>query len=124
MEKRQSYYLQTQTSLCYEIQTEDFYKDIKPDIKSMFDTSNCSKDDKSAIEKGVNTKVIGMFKDEAGGQQITEFVGLRAKLYSYVMDNVKEENKCKRITKAVTKKSISFDNYKYCLFNQQLQLGR
>ena len=26
-----------------------------------------------------------MFKDEAGGKQIVEFVGLRAKLYSYKM---------------------------------------
>ena len=25
----------------------------------------------------------GMFKDEAGGKQIVEFVGLRDKLYSY-----------------------------------------
>ena len=30
-------------------------------------------------------KVIGMFKDEACGKQIEEFVGLRAKLYSYKM---------------------------------------
>lgn len=44
----------------------------------MFDTSNYSKDHKLGIETGVNKKVIGMFKDEAGGQQITEFVGLRA----------------------------------------------
>ena len=26
-----------------------------------------------------------MFKDEAGGKQIVEFVGLRAKIYSYKM---------------------------------------
>lgn len=54
-------------SLCYEIETKDFYKDITPDVKSMFDTSNYPKDHKSDIETGVNKKVIGMFKDEAGG---------------------------------------------------------
>ena len=27
-------------SLMYEIQTEDFYKDISPDVRTMFDTSN------------------------------------------------------------------------------------
>ena len=27
--------------------------------------------------------MLGMFQDEAGGKQIVEFVGLRAKLYSY-----------------------------------------
>ena len=29
--------------------------------------------------------MLGMFKDEAGGKQIVEFVGLRAKLYFYKM---------------------------------------
>ena len=34
-----------------------------------------------------------MFKDEAGGKQIVEFVGLRAKLYSYKMlDGSEEKN--------------------------------
>ena len=37
----------------------------------------------SGIKKGLNSKVLGMFKDEAGEKQIVEFVGLRAKLYSY-----------------------------------------
>ena len=31
-------------SLAYEIETEDFYKDISPDVRKMFDTSNFSKD--------------------------------------------------------------------------------
>ena len=29
--------------------------------------------------------MLGMFKDESGGKQIVEFVGLRDKLYSYKM---------------------------------------
>ena len=34
-----------------------------------------------------------MFKDEAGGKQIVEFVGLRAKLYSYkLLDGSKDKN--------------------------------
>ena len=61
-------------------------------------------------------------KDEAGGQQIAEFVGLRAKLYSYRMDEGKEEKKCKGIKKALVKKCISFDDYKDCLFNQKPQM--
>ncbi|XP_020912011.1 uncharacterized protein LOC110249773 [Exaiptasia diaphana] len=80
-------------SLAYEIETEDFYKDISKDIQAKFDTSNFPKDHPSGIEVGVNKKVIGKFKDEAGGQQLTEFVGLRAKLYSYKMDE-DEENEC------------------------------
>jgi len=111
-------------SLAYEIETEDFYKDISKDVKSLFDTSNYPKDHPSCIETGVNKKIIGMFKDEAGGQQITEFVGLRAKLYSYRMDEGKEEKKCKGVKKAVVKKCISFDNYKDCLFNKQPQMRK
>ena len=67
-------------SLMYEIETLDFYRDISPEVKAKFDTSNYSKDHSSGIETGVNKKVLGMLKDEAGGEQITEFVGLRAKL--------------------------------------------
>ena len=36
-----------------------------------------------------------MFKDEAGGKQIVEFVGLRAKLYFYKMLDGSEDKKCK-----------------------------
>ena len=47
-------------SLMYERQTEDFYKDISPDVSEMFDTSNFPKDRPSGIEVGVNKKVIGI----------------------------------------------------------------
>ncbi|KAK3732349.1 hypothetical protein QZH41_000534 [Actinostola sp. cb2023] len=78
----------------YEIKTDDFYADIEKDIDEWFDTSDYSKDH-SGIKKWTNKKVIGMFKDETAAEgEITEFVGLRAKLYSYrTMD--KEEKKCK-----------------------------
>ena len=51
-----------------------------------------------------------MFKDEAGGKQIVEFVDLKAKLYSYKMLDGSEDKKCKGVTKNVTKKSIEFDD--------------
>ncbi|PFX22887.1 hypothetical protein AWC38_SpisGene12595 [Stylophora pistillata] len=90
-------------SLCYEIQTDDFYQDIKSDVHNLFDTSNIPKDHPSGIPSGVNKKVIGMFKDEAGGKIIEEFVGLRAKLYCYKMfEDGKEEKKCKGVKKNVT----------------------
>lgn len=34
----------------------------------------------------MNKKVIGKFKDEAMGKQVIEFVGLRPKMYSMVLD--------------------------------------
>ena len=70
-------------SLCYEIEAEDFYKDISKDVDQKLDTSNFEKDHISGIASAKNKKVIGMMKDEAGGKIIKEFVGLRAKLYSY-----------------------------------------
>ena len=106
-------------SLAYEIQTEDFYRDISSDVELRFDTSNYPKDHPSGILTGVNKKVIGMFKDEASGKQIAEFVGLRAKLYSYRVEDSYEEKKCKGVKKAVIKKTITFNDYKDCLFNNK-----
>ena len=111
-------------SLCYEIQTEDFYKDISGDVEKGFDTSNFPKDHPSGIPVGKNKKVPGMMKDEAGGRIIEEFVGLRAKLYSYKMFKGKEEKKCKGIKKSVVRKDISHEDYKECLFSKKPQMRK
>ncbi|XP_022784021.1 uncharacterized protein LOC111324675 [Stylophora pistillata] len=112
-------------SLCYEIQTEDFYKDIIDDVDRLFDTSNISEGHSSGIPTGVNKKVIGMFKDEAGGKIIEEFVGLRAKLYSYRMfDDGEEVKKCKGMKEGVVDRTINFDDYKKCLFSGVKQLRK
>ena len=47
------------------------------------DASECHKNHPSGIKTGINKKVLGMFKDEAAGKHIDEFVGLRAKSYLY-----------------------------------------
>ena len=111
-------------SFLYEIQTKDFYKDISGDVKDRFDTSDYPEGHPSGIPTGVNKKVLGMFKDEAAGKNITEFVGLRAKLYSYKMEEGKENKKCKGIKKAVVEKSISHKDYKTCLETGKEQLRR
>ena len=103
-------------SLMYEIQTEDFYKDISADVKDRFDMSDYPPNHSSGIPTGSNKKVLGMFKDEAGGKIIDEFVGLRAKLYSYKMLEGKESEKCKGVKKSVVKEGITHENYKNCLF--------
>ena len=102
-------------SLCYKIETEDFFEDISADVEKGFDTSNFPKDHPSGIQ-GKDKTIPGMMKDEAGGKIIEEFVGLRAKLYSYKMFKGKEEKKCKGIKKCVVKNKISFENFKECLF--------
>ena len=111
-------------SFLYEIQTEDFYKDISGDVKDRFDTSDYPEGHPSGIPTGVNKKVLGMFKDEAAGKIIKEFVGLRAKLYSYKMDEGKENKRCKGIKKAVVEKSIRHEDYKTCLETGKEQLRK
>ena len=111
-------------SFLYEIQTEDFYKDISGDVKNRFDTSDYPEGHPSGIPTGVNKKVLGMFKDEAAGKIIKEFVGLRAKLYSYKMEEGKENKRCKGIKKAVVEKSIRHEDYKTCLETGKEQLRR
>ena len=108
-------------SLCYEIKTQDFYKDISNDVTKRFDTSNYDENHPSEIPTGINERVIGMMKDEAGGKQITEFVGLRCKLYAYKMDCGKEEKKCKGVKKGVVKKGVTLEDYKNCLFTKEDQ---
>ena len=111
-------------SFLYEIQTEDFYKDISGDVKDKFDTSDYPENHPSGIPTGINKKVLGMFKDEVAGKNIKEFVGLRAKLYSFKTEEGKENKKCKGIKKAVVAKSIRHENYKTCLQTGKEQLRR
>ena len=102
-------------SLMYEIETEDFYKDISGDVKDKFDTSDYPENHPSVIPTGENKKVLGMMKDEVAGKIIKEFVGLRSKLYSFVMDDGGETKKCKGIKKQVVERSIRHEHYKTCL---------
>ena len=109
-------------SLLYEIETEDFYKDISGDVKDRFDTSNYPENHPSGIPTGINNKVVGMFKDEEAGDNMGEFVGLRAKLYSYKMEEGKENKRCKGIKKNVVEKSITHGDYLTCLITGIEQL--
>ena len=111
-------------SLMYEIETEDFYKDISGDVKDRFDTSDYPENHPSGIPTGINKKVLGMMKDEAGGKTIKEFVGLRAKLYSFVMDDGEETKKCKGVKKQVVESKISHEDYKTCLTTGKEQLRK
>ena len=111
-------------SFLYEIQTEDFYKDISKDVKDRFDTSNYPKNHPSGIPTGINEKVLGMMKDEAAGKRIKEFVGLRAKLYSFIMEDGKENKRCKGVKKQVVESSITHEDYKTCLRTGKEQLRK
>ena len=82
-------------SLAYDIMTNDFYKDINPDIEKRFDTSDYQTNHPSGIKARLISKMLEMFKDEAGEKQIVQFVGLRTTLYSYKMLGGSVDIKCK-----------------------------
>ena len=100
------------------IGTQDFYKDIANDVDKWFDTSNYKKDERP-LPIGKNKKVIRMFKDELGGKIMTEFCALRAKAYSYKLDDDTENKKAKGTKKCIVKRELTFKNYVDCLFNDK-----
>ena len=55
-------------SLIYDIETEDFYKDIADDVENRFDTGGYRNDGSRQLPVGKNKKVIGLMKDELGGE--------------------------------------------------------
>ena len=104
-------------SLTYQITTDDIYQDMKAD-EQLYDTSDYPKD--HPLHSTVNKKVIGKFKDETEGVPVSEFVGLRAKMYSIKTENVKKDKKKgKGIKKSVLKKEIRHEDFKDCLFKQK-----
>jgi len=52
-------------SFMYEMETEDFYKDISTDVENWFDISEYSEGHPSGIKTGIS-KVSGVMKDELG----------------------------------------------------------
>ena len=120
LEKLKLCYMDTD-SLVYDIKTEDFYEDIANDVEARFDTSGYSKTEFRPLPIGLNKKVIGLMKDELGGKIITEFVALRPKLCSYKKLGGSEDKKCKGIKKCVVKKTLTFEDYKTCLFNDSTE---
>ena len=101
-------------SLIYEIKTEDVYEDFSSD-KEMFDFSNYST--KSKYYDNSNKIVIGKMKDETGGVAIEEFLGLKPKMYSILVDN-NELKKAKGVNKNVVA-TISHNEYKDVLLNKK-----
>ena len=112
-------YMDTDSTIM-NIKTNDFYKDISDDVDNRFDTSNYEV--KRPLPIGKNIKVIGLMKDELGGEIITEFIALRPKTYSYLTDNDEIDENPKGTKKYIIKKRIKFDDYKKSLLNHKVML--
>ena len=102
-------------SFVVNIKTKDFYKDMSQDVNKRFDSSNYTFD--RPLPTGINKKVIGLMKDEFGGDIITEFVALRPKACLYITNNFIEMKKAKGTKKCVVNKMLRFKDYKKCLFD-------
>ena len=129
-------------SLVYHTKTEDFYADIANDVEERFDTSGYVLDgyyvpgtavrSYRPLPVGKNKKVIGLMKDELEGTIMIEFMSLRSKLYSYKKldgsetlngPHFMEDKKCKVIKKYIVKKTLTFEDYKNCLFKDSTEHG-
>ena len=52
---------------------------------------------------------------------MTEFMSLRPKLYCSKKLDGSEDKKCKGIKKCIVKKTLTFEDYKTCLFNDSTE---
>ena len=118
---------QEKARLCYtdtdnfiiNIRTGDFYDNIAQDINKWSDTSNYDENDKRPLLIGINKKVIGKFKDELGGKIVIGFCALRAKTYTFLLDDDTEKKKAKGTKKCTIKREIMFEHNKDCLLNDK-----
>ena len=74
----------------YEIKTEDVYEDFTKD-KEMLDFSNYSAESKYYDDS--NKLVVGKMKDETDGVALKEFVGVKPKMHSFLVDDNSEHKK-------------------------------
>ena len=114
-------------SFLYKIKTDDIYMDMLNDFQ-MYDFSDYADDHPcfsglppETVEhiKSTNKKTVGKFKDEEKGIAITEFIGIRAKCYSYKRIDGQCRKKLKGIKKSVVKQTIQHEHYRQCLFDDQ-----
>ena len=84
-----------------------------------FDTSNFEKD--HPLYSNKNHRVLGKFKSETGLVPPTEFVGLRAKMYSLDVHQKPKESKmrAKKIKKAYVRKNVRHTHFLNVLRTQK-----
>ena len=60
-------------------------------------------------------------KDDLVGKNVTKFVGLKVKIYSYLIDYGSENKKAKGTKNCVIKRKLKFENYKNYLQANELE---
>ena len=77
-------------SFIMNIKTNYFYKDISDDVDNRFDTSNYEV--KRPLPIGKNKKVIGLMKDELGGEIIKRFISNKHDVYTEDVNKIALSN--------------------------------
>ena len=102
-------------SLVYEIETKDLYEDFYED-KGLFGFSDYPQYLK--FFDLVNKNIIDKIKDEFKGKIISEFVGLKSKMYSSVDIDGREIKKAKGVNES-TVNNITHKEFVDVLFNKK-----
>ncbi|EZA49298.1 hypothetical protein X777_12383 [Ooceraea biroi] len=111
-EKCKIMYMDTD-SLIFHIECDDVYEQMKHDV-ARFDTSDYEVNNAYGMPLATK-KVPGLMKDENNGAIMTEFVGLRAKMYAVRVAGRKDTKQAKGVKSNVVSKAITFKDYTRCL---------
>ena len=100
-------------SFLFYCECEDLFNDMY-NYSHLFDTSDFPKD--HFLQSNINKKVMGKMKCDTNEKCISEYCGLRSKMYAFSCDG-KEDKRAKGIAKVVVKKDLRLQHYKETLFN-------
>ena len=104
-------YVKPNAKLCY-MDTDSFIFHLKPDNVYKDIAEELKKDLTLQIDRPLakekNKKVIGLKKNELGGQIMKKFFGLRPKTYSYLKNNNDNDKNTKGTKKCAIKRNLKF----------------
>ena len=111
-------------SFIHKISSDDVYEELRPHARDYFDFSNYP--GRHMLKNNCNKKVPGKFKDKSASKCITEFVGLRNKIYSFMLDDKEDVRKAEvrvanGVQKSVIFNDLRFSTYLNCLWNNELK---
>ena len=106
-------------NLMYNIKTEDVYEDFSKK-KEIFKFKNYSAESKYDDS---NKVVVWKMKDETGGAPIKEFVGLKSKMYPFLVDDCSEHKRAKGVNRNVDA-TINHGEYKDVELNKKCFMNR
>ena len=95
-------YMNTESFIVH-VKIDDVFKNIKEDVKIRFYTSNYELN--RPLPKRRNENVIRLIKYKLGAESLKLIFALRAKTYSYLIDDGRNDKKATRMKKLRLKKT-------------------